>query len=111
MSLPIEHADVWTDICRPAQRSHNEWVVMLKANGVKLAHPDDGWVNRSENYIDPSYPSFDLNPQSGDLIALGTYEKYRLVRVTEIGLWGMGQYKRYHFVDFDISHLPKRNYT
>jgi len=57
----------------------------LRAEGVKLEHPDDGWVDRAENSIRPCYPPFDLSPQVGDLIALGwPWTGYRLVRCTRI---------------------------
>jgi len=57
----------------------------LRSEGVKLEHPDDGWVDRANDSIRPCYPAFDLSPQVGDLIALGwPWTGYRLVRCTRI---------------------------
>lgn len=57
----------------------------LRALGVKLEHPDDGWVNRDEDSVSPCYPRFDLSPGTGDLIALGWPDSgYRLVRCTSV---------------------------
>lgn len=58
----------------------------------KAAHPDDGWVKRDENSVCFSYPLFDMKPQVGDLIALGSptndegevIGKYRLVKVERV---------------------------
>lgn len=57
----------------------------LMAEGVKLEHPDDGWVDRQKNSVRPCYPPFNLSPKVGDLIALGRpWTGYRLVRCTGI---------------------------
>jgi len=57
----------------------------LREQGVKAAHPDDGWVNREKNTVRLEYPIFNDNPQVGDLIALGwPWRGYRLVLVTEL---------------------------
>lgn len=48
-----------------------EWVKVLREDGFKLSHPDDGWVDREENILWPSYPQFDDDPQVGDLIMMG----------------------------------------
>jgi hypothetical protein len=60
-----------------------DWVSALIARGVKAAHPDDGWVDREANSVTFAYARFDLDPQIGDLIALGDPEEYRLVRVVD----------------------------
>lgn len=57
----------------------------LRAQGVKAAHPDDGWVDRQCNSVQFVYPAFDDGVQVGDLIALGwPWPGYRLVRVIGI---------------------------
>jgi hypothetical protein len=56
---------------------------------VAAIHPDDGWVNRKENTVELTYPSYRRDVQIGDLIALGSEScdvdpigRFRLVRVT-----------------------------
>lgn len=76
---------LWNSI---AARHANEQAAassQLRALGVKLEHPDDGWVNRDQNSVSPCYPRFDLNPKPGDLIALGWPDSgYRLVRCINV---------------------------
>ena len=61
----------------------------LREQGVKAAHPDDGWVNREKNTVRLEYPLFNDKPQVGDLIGLGQpWKTYRLVRVTELEYLG-----------------------
>jgi hypothetical protein len=71
-------------IDRDYRTAEREWVARLRVTGIKLAHPDDGWVNREENSLVPCYPQFDDNPGEGDLIALGSWKVFRLVRVTRV---------------------------
>lgn len=72
------------------QAEQQAWVEMLRACGVKAAHPDDGWVNRVDNILQPCYPQFDDGVEVGDTIALGWPQwgdktpRHRLVRVVEI---------------------------
>lgn len=61
-----------------------KWVADMRAQGVKAAHPDDGWVDRKANTVQFAYSTFDDGVQVADLIALGHHNKYRIVRVTEI---------------------------
>ena len=98
------------------------WTAVLRGMGVKLAHPDDGWVTsttkrpspepRGDGYLTLSwYAQFNDSPREGDLIALGYgYGKhwagdynYRLVRVTQveerIGPVSGGRIVKYHFED------------
>lgn len=48
-----------------------EWINILREDGFKMAHPDDGWVDRKDNILNPAYPQFDDSPEVGDLIMLG----------------------------------------
>jgi hypothetical protein len=86
-------AESWASIGNEMKREQAEWVAMLRTLGVKLAHPDDGWVERSGRNKDsllPCYPQFDDNPKVGELIALGWPQwqskkpQHRIVRVTRI---------------------------
>ncbi len=76
-----EFLDRWAAICRQGQRDLNEWRSMLRANGVKAAHPDDGWVDRDALTVFFCYPHFDDGVRIGDTIALGWDWQWRLVSV------------------------------
>jgi hypothetical protein len=60
------------------------WVAGLRARGVKAAHPDDGWVDRDRNTLQPTYATFDDGLQAGDLLALGWPWRARIVRVIRV---------------------------
>jgi hypothetical protein len=79
-----EYVQRWTDICIAQENEYNKWEEELKSKGVKLVHPDDGWVDREENELHPCYPRFDMDPQIGDTIVLGCPDKYRFVKVINI---------------------------
>lgn len=81
---------LWESICNDQASEQVKATALLKARGVKLEHPDDGWVNRERNSITPSYPRFDERPAVGDLIALGwPWQGYRLVRCTKVERGGV----------------------
>lgn len=64
-----------------AQRER-EWIAGLRAQGVKAAHPDDGWVDRERNLVHLAYPQFNDGLGVGDLLALGwSDDRMRIVRV------------------------------
>ena len=74
-----------------------EWLI---AQGVKLAHPDDGWVNRADHSLYPCYPLFNMRPAIGDKIALGSPYRpasYRFAFVTKIEPTLFRQNLRYFF--------------
>lgn len=80
-------AELWVNICLDSQRQHDRWVSDLRAQGVKAAHPDDGWVDRERDSVQFAYPQFDDGPQVGDVIVLGWPSepvKNRWVEVTKI---------------------------
>ena len=62
------------------RRREREWIENLRRFGVKGAHPDDGWVSRTLNEMSPCYPQF-WSATVGDLVALGTHERFRLVKL------------------------------
>lgn len=73
---------LWESICDRQSAEQVTATDRLRALGVKLEHPDDGWVNREQNYIRPCYPRFNLRPDEG---ALGwPWRGYRLVRCTHV---------------------------
>jgi hypothetical protein len=77
----------------------------LIGRGVKLATPNDGWVNREKLTVTPPhYALFQVgNPQAGDIIALGsaTHEEaiagsFKLARITAVTKTLLG-HSRYSF--------------
>lgn len=63
---------LWDDIGRRMADEKASWTEILRGMGVKLAHPDDGWVRRDSNHFSLSwYAQFDDRPEVGDLIAFG----------------------------------------
>jgi hypothetical protein len=77
---PIVEMAVYSD--RLAAAEQREWVARLRSEGVKAAHPDDGWVDRDANKVHLAYPDFNDGLTIGDLLALGSCEAARIVRVT-----------------------------
>lgn len=67
------------------------WIQKLRAQGVKMARPDDGWVDRENDVIrgPHCYADFDDGVKVGDMVALGRPESYRLVRIIQIQPWGL----------------------
>lgn len=99
-----EAVGLMVDIEQRMAGEQSEWIANLRANGVKAAHPDDGWVDRdrSPQRVHLEYPQFNDGLDVGDLLALGwPFAKTRIVRVTAIedGFFGM----RY----FVFEPLPK----
>ena len=90
----------WHEICDKQERDKREWCERLRREGIKAAHPDDGWVDREDNYLIFAYPQFRDKVEIGDQIALGWPNKWRIVRVTQIddthGALGL---TRYYFED------------
>lgn len=63
---------IWKRICDEADQTDATWTDKLRAAGIKLAHPDDGWVNRERSTFTLSwYPLFNDKPEVGDLVAFG----------------------------------------
>lgn len=63
------------------EQSQAEWIAQLRAEGVKAAHPDDGWIDREKNTVTFCYPQFNDGAGAGELVALGWYDRHRLVRL------------------------------
>lgn len=128
---------LWDDIGDRMEADKRGWTEVLRGMGVKLAHPDDGWVHRDapEPYLSLSwYPQFNDEPKEGDLIALGsahhygTYAgdrrdkwrrnrghgericwRYRLVRVTRVDdhTGILGRHVSYYFEDTGVRLPPQ----
>lgn len=73
----------WAQICREAHDRDEAWIAMLRREGIKAAHPDDGWVDREKNTVCFAYPQFNDGAGVGDKIALGWASgKWRIVTIT-----------------------------
>lgn len=73
----------WRKICLEQQHDLDVWRAKLKADGVRAAHPDDGWVDDRQNIVFLSNPHFDLGLRPGDVMAIGDPHGYRFVRILE----------------------------
>lgn len=82
VSGSIKHVAMMVGIDRDMRAEERVWVEDLRSQGVKAAHPDDGWVDRKDNKVHFCYPQFSNNPQVGDVVALGRPGRHRLVRLT-----------------------------
>ena len=69
--------------CLRTQEAENLWIAELRARDVQAAHPDDGWIDDKTITLALVYPQFNDGAKQGDLIALGTPENYRLVRLVK----------------------------
>lgn len=75
---------IYDKICGKHERDKQEWVKRLRELGIKGSHPNDGWHEREKHYFQFSYPHFNDGIEVGDMVALGTYEKFRVFVVTKI---------------------------
>lgn len=80
----------WADACISSQHQLDKWIASLRGDGIKAAHPDDGWVDRQNNTVHFAYPDFDDGVEVGDRIALGWPDEWRIVKVVGVkeGLFG-----------------------
>jgi len=94
--------DSYNRICQQSAERKTEWIKMLRANGIKMSHPDDGWVNRENFSIHPCYPDFNDGVKVGDEICLGSpsNEWNHIVTVTRIDnpKWAYGP--TYYFTGY-----------
>lgn len=77
-------AQHFRDACDALQAAHDAWVSTLRGQGVRAAHPDDGWVNREHNTVAFVFPYFNDGLAPGDMVALGTHAGHRIVRLVEL---------------------------
>lgn len=82
------------------------WIAQLRADGVKAAHPDDGWVDREKNAVSLCYPQFNDGLDIGDRLALGwPWHNTRIVRIVDSEMpgpivsaaWPAGKPYRWYF--------------
>ncbi len=77
----------WAQICHESHNRDEAWIAMLRHEGIKSAHPDDGWVDREKNIIRFVYPQFNDGAGVGDKIALGWPSEWRIVTITGRADW------------------------
>lgn len=83
-----QHVGALAEIATGMEQEQAQWIADLRAQGVKAAHPDDGWVNREQNQLHFCYPQFNDGAAIGDVVALGwpkwsdNISRTRLVRIT-----------------------------
>lgn len=68
-----EMVALWNNICADLEAKEAAYIVAVRGMGAKMAHPNDGWVDRENNIARPCYPYFDDGAEVGDLICLGFY--------------------------------------
>lgn len=93
---------LWGDICQEADRLDAEWIEQLRRDGIKAAHPNDGWVDRVNNQVGMVYPHFDDGAQVGDLMVIGWRSDLlnnRVVRITGKSKAMSGRVDVYSFED------------
>lgn len=74
-------------VCLEMDQAQTRWILALQSIGIKAAHADDGWIDRSSDYYDVvtlQSPLFDNGVRVGDMIALGDPEAYRVRKVLGI---------------------------
>lgn len=95
-----EHQALWLKICDEHDKLEAAFVEWLRARGVKMAHPNDGWIDRENNIARPSYPHFDDGAEVGDLVCFGWHdtkpEKLIWGRITSKRTW-LNNHPEYHF--------------
>lgn len=86
---------LYAKVCAEDREQERQWIASLRLQGVKAAHPDDGWIDRKKSLLHFAYPQFNDGAAPGDLVALGWAEKWRIVKLLGVkdGLFGFRQYR------------------
>jgi hypothetical protein len=82
-----EFRNVWNSVCTQSESEEFRWIMALRSIGIKAAHPDDGWVNRSSPFYDLVQlinPYFNDGLKVGELLALGEPDHYRVRKIQAI---------------------------
>jgi hypothetical protein len=93
---------LWHQICDQQDSDQRQWVAGLRAAGFKAAHPNDGWVNRTDNEVHLTYPQFNDGVGIGDLVMLGwpwNKKSWRPVRLIGVRVTALGQMQWWKFED------------
>jgi hypothetical protein len=105
---------LWNSVCKNAQEEKAKWINNLRLQGIRAAHPNDGWVDRSLNRVSFAYPHFNDGVRPGDFVMLGwppidagePPSNERLVYITSIEESQLGLIWHY-FIDVDVDK-PKK---
>jgi hypothetical protein len=97
-SNDLSFIGLWNDIGRRQRSAQDAWCAEMVAKGAKIVMADDGWVNRKRHTASPPSYAFRIRKAvAGDLIALGSPENWRIVRVTGVDSGWLTQEPIYSF--------------
>ena len=99
MNASTAFCEAYRKVVAQNKTDMDAWIKRLKRDGVKAAHPDDGWVDRKNDEVHLEYPNFLRKIEVGDRIALGTPKEYRIVTVTDIRKGRLCGMLHYRFVE------------
>lgn len=94
-----DFVDMYEKITNENIKKQEKWIAWLREYGVKLAHPNDGWNDRNRKIFTPAYPYFDDGVIIGDLIALGNYECFIVIKVKSI-THSFFRIKKFEYMDY-----------
>jgi hypothetical protein len=74
----------WNQICEDFSADNHLWINGLRAQGIKAAHPNDGWVDQSAQTMQFVYPQFNDGAGVSDLVMLGRHyeQSNQLIKLT-----------------------------
>ena len=104
----VEFTRLWKDGFISEARKEKIWVEILRANGIKGAYRKDGHVNLKAKEIGVSFPIFNDWVDVGDNIALGDWDHFEVVEITEIisKLFFLKYYKYKENDDYYVITIP-----
>ena len=89
----LENIQKILGIYNTQSKKDEELIKRLRSEGVKAAHPDDGWHEREKHYIQLSYPLFNDGVDVGDRIALTRPTKtYKIIRIEKCSFGGLDRF-------------------
>lgn len=102
--------DIFTAILQKSYSDEAAYISILREQGFKAAHPNDGWANKKPNIIYLRYPIFNDGLNIGDKLMIGNYynKVKKAVIITEILLNNIDSvYNEYKYIP--IVNENKRN--
>lgn len=101
-----EMIETWNKITEQQETAKKKYIAELRQKGIKALIPNDGWVNRTENYFQLVYPDFNDGVKIGDKVMLSFGKGYneRLVVVKNIKENMFGK-EYYYFEDIKGEHI------
>jgi len=94
-------------VCRERSQRQSDWVFRMRCLGVAIITPDDGWVDRQRHTVaPPSYANLVERAAVGDLIALGNFERWRIVQITRVEeRWLRGTLYHFDPSELDVTRV------